>query len=515
MNSKVLKNNRTGKSLFNLIFGIISKIVSLIFPFVIKTVIIYKIGAEYIGLNTLFTSILSVLSLTELGIGSAMIFYMYKPLEDKDYTQVGKILNFYKKIYFFIGLIVLIIGLCLMPFLKFLIKGEIPSTINLYILYSVFLIDTLISYFLFAEKKAIIEADQRIGVDNIIITICNTIMYVVQIISLVCIKNYYAYIIFVPINTTIISIVRAIYTKKKYAYIKEEGDLTNEEKKFIFDKVKALIGHKIGTVITLSVDSIVISGFLGLSALTIYSNYYFILNSVLGLVNIIYFSISSSIGNSLIANSKEHNLLLFNNLNYLNSFVIGICAVLLTSLFQPFMKLWVGEELMFEDHMVFLFTLYFVTMVMRKITLTFKDAAGLWKEDWYKPYIGIAFNLILNIVLVNVIGIEGVLISTIVMMLFIYFPIEGFVVFKNIFHTTSKKYFIKQIYVFTSIMLTCFLSFYVCSLIIVQDVAQLFLNAFLAILIFTIVYLISTFWFSETRTILNKLKTFRRKDEKN
>ena len=479
-----MKNtNRTKKSIKNIFFGLTFRISSIIFQFIIKTAIIWTLGAEYLGLNSLFNSILVMLSLSELGIGSALVYNMYKPITEKDDKKVCALLNTYKICYRIIGIVILIIGILILPFLKYFINGEIPNGINIYLLFIIYLINTVSSYLLFAYKNAILEATQNNGIENLIKTLINIFMYLLQILFLFTTHNYYLYIIIMPIATIVLNLVRSKKVDEMYPQYKCSGKLKKEEIKNIFKKTGSLIGHKIGTSIITSADSIVISAILGLEVLAIYSNYYLIITSLITFVTIFYTSITAGIGDSIIQDEPKKVEKNFNTLVFVNNWIVGFCTICLLCLYQPFMKLWMGKEMMFNFNIVILFSIYFYTWIIRRIGLTYKDAAGLWEPDFWKPYIGIVVNLITNIILVNLIGVAGATLSTIIIMVVIYFPWETAVIYKYIFKSSPKRY-ITKITIFT--ILTIFLAaltYYLTTLISIEGIIGLALKAIICVII--------------------------------
>lgn len=206
--------NRTKKSLENIIFGMINRFVLMIFPFIVKTILIKQLGAEYLGLNNLFSSILQVLSLSELGVGTAMVYSMYKPMAENDKPTLCALLNLYHKFYTVIGFIILGLGIIILPFLDKLISGSYPKDINLYVLYLIYLINTVLSYFLFAYKKSLLEASQQNSIESKINTVASVLMYICQIFALILTKNYYVFAIFLPLSTLFINLMRNILVSK-------------------------------------------------------------------------------------------------------------------------------------------------------------------------------------------------------------------------------------------------------------------------------------------------------------
>ena len=497
---------RTKKSLENIFFGLINRFVLMIFPFAVKTILIKKLGTEYLGLNNLFSSILQVLSLSELGVGTAMVYSMYKPMAENDNATLCALLNLYKKLYRIIGCVILTLGVLIMPFLDKLIKGSYPADINLYLLYLIYLANTVLSYFLFAYKKSLLEADQQNSIESRINTVASIGMYIGQIIALLTTSNYYVYSILLPLSTLFINIFRNIVVSQKYHDIICKGKMNADFIKDIYKKVGALVGHRIGTTVITSADSIVISAFLGLHVLAVYSNYYYILSSLIAVVTIFYTATTASIGNSLILADSQKNYTDFMTFTFLNNWLVGWFAICLICLYQPFMKLWMGEHLLFPFHMVVLMALYFYAWLSRRIGLTYKDAAGLWCEDFWKPYIGAVVNVVTNILLVNWIGIEGVVISTIIVMAFIYFPWETKVLFTKLFPFDIKEYCIKYYgyAVVTIIVAAC--TYWLCSFITFEGIGGLVCKGLLCVFIPNALFGVMYFRTAEFREALHRVK---------
>lgn len=444
-----MKIERTKNTVRNIVFGSIYRIINIILPFISRTVILYIMGTQYLGLSSLFTSILSFLSLTELGIGGAMIFSMYKPIAQNDCKTICGVLNLYKRLYGIIGSIVLGLGLLIMPFLKIIVKETLPDGMNIYVLYIVYLINSVLSYWLFAYKNALLQAHQRDDINSKIASIITPLSYAVMLVVLFLTKNYYAYVIWLPIFTIITNIVRSSYVDKNFPNLKPEGEISKELKKSIAKKVQALIGTKLNTVVLNAADNIVMSAFLGLTVIAMYGNYYYIMSSIIGFLGICYSAMTAGLGNSLATETVEKNYNDFKKLSFMNAWLVGWCTVCLICLYQPFMHLWVGEELMFPFYVVLEIGLYFYIYQIRKIPVTYKDAAGIWWEDRYRPYVSMLVNLVFNIVLVQVIGISGIILSTVISLL-VSIPWENYTIFKYVFHRSSKEYYGKMFgYVFT------------------------------------------------------------------
>ncbi len=457
-----MRIERTKNAVRNTVFGVLYKIIGIILPFASRTAILYVLGEKYLGLSSLFTSILSFLSLAELGMGAAMVYSMYKPIAQNDKKTLCALLRLYKKLYNIIGCIILGAGLALLPFLDKIINDTVPEDINLHLLYLLYLGNTVLSYFLFAYKHSILQAHQRNDIDSKIGMVLSPLSYVLMLGALFLTKNYYAYAIWLPIFTVITNIIRLIYVNKHYPDLKAEGEVEPELKKSIRKKVAALIGTKLNTVVLHSADNLVMSAYLGLTAIAMYGNYYYIMSSIMGFLGICYTSMTAGLGNSIATETVEKNYNDFKKFSFINSWIVGWCTVCLVCLYQPFMKIWVGDDLMFPFYMVILFAVYFYVYQIRKIPVVYKDAAGIWWEDRFRPYVCMVVNLVLNIILVNFIGIAGIVIST-VFSLAISIPWENYTIFKAVFDRSSKEYYFKMLYSLVTTVVAGAVTYFVCS----------------------------------------------------
>ena len=363
-----MKIARTKNTVRNIVFGTILRIVNIFLPFVSRTVILYVLGTQYLGLSSLFGSILSFLCLAELGVGGAMVYTMYKPIAENDTDTIRALLNLYKKIYRIIGTVILVLGLCLLPFLTKIIHGDIPEDTNIYVLYLIYLINAVLSYWLFAYKNALMQAYQRTDLDSKIALFITPVSYIVMLGCLFLTRNYYFYIIWLPIFTILTNILRCVVVNKQFPGLEPKGEVSKELKKSITKKVTALIGTKLNTVVLNAADNIVMSAFLGLTVIAIYGNYYLIMSSIIGFLGICYSAMTAGLGNSLQTETLEKNYKDFEKFSFINSWLVGWCTVCLVCLYQPFMRIWVqDEELMFPFVLVLEFALYFYVYQIRKI----------------------------------------------------------------------------------------------------------------------------------------------------
>ena len=453
-----MRINKTKSAVKNISFGILNKILAILFPFVIKTIIIYKLGVEYLGLNSLFSSILNILNFAEIGFGTAIVFSMYKPLAEDDTESVCALLNFYRKIYRIVGIVVVGFGLLTTPFLPYLINGDHPADINLYLLYLIYLFNNVCGYFFFAYKASLLSALQRNDISSIISSIINSLGYIVQIAVLFAFKNYYAYIIITPIATIANNLVVGYITKKKYPEYTCKGKISPEQSKEIKNKVFGLMCHKVGSVVQSSIDNIAISDFLGLTILGVYNNYLYISSSIQSFITIITSSITAGIGNNIYKDSKENNYKLFINLNYLHVMIVSFCTMCLFVLYQPFMGIWDRVNDPLPTSVVILICLLFYVNNFRGACGVYREALGTWDKDKLRPLFITLVNLVGTIISAVLGSLEGIILSTIAGYLFVSYYWEVSVLYKVYFQRSKSEYFLKHL--FSQLYNPCLTTYY-------------------------------------------------------
>lgn len=482
-------DSRTKNSTRNIIAAAINRLVLLVLPFITRTILVKILGSEYLGLNGLFTSILNVLNLSELGFGTALVFSMYKPIAEGDNSKVCALLNLYRRIYTIIGVIIGTVGIIIMPFLPYMVKGGYPADINIYILYLMYLINVVVSYMFYAYKIAIFTAYQRSDVKSNISTVFNIIVYAIQILMLILFENYYAYILWLPLLTIVENLYTAKLANKLYPEIRCIGDITKEEKKVIKDHVKGLALQKFCGASRNSFDSIIISMYLGLVSIAIYSNYYYIMYSIHIFLYQIPNSIRASVGNSVSVETVEKNYSDFNKMNLLYMFISAVCGVCMLCVYQPFMALWMGGEMIFTDFTMILFCIYFIELSFSDIISLYKDGAGLWWKGRYRTLIEALLNLILNFVFGWLWGVNGILIATIISMAIMGLGYAGWINFKYYF---TKDRFIdylrNQFELCITISMAGILSYVLCKTINTTGFYAIVVNSLISISVTIIMF---------------------------
>ena len=481
-----MSDSRTKNATRNIVYGVIGRIVSLILPFTTRTIVLYLLGTSYLGIGTLFSSILGFLNLAELGLGSAIAYSMYKPVAENNTEMVCAILLYFRRLHRVIGMVILLVGLLMMPFLDNFIKGETPTNINIYILYSIYLLNSVLSYLWAGYKQSLFASHQRLDISSKVFMIVNVFIHFTQILVLLLSKNFYIFA-FVPIAGTLISnITIAVLTKKMYPELYCTGELSNGMKQGIRKNISGLIGTKLNSIVVHSADSIVISAFLGLKLTAQYGNYYFIINSLTGFIVVLFSSLTSSVGNKIALDSMDNNYQLFRKLSFINAWIVGWCSICLVCLYQPFMEMWVGRELMFDFGFAILMALYFYMYQIQKTILIYKDAAGLWYVDRFRPYFSMIINIVGNILLVQMIGIYGVALSSIIAFL-ISIPWINHVLFKNLFMLQSWKNLLDTLKYFAITATTTAVTYAIC-LISVEGPLGLMQRMLICILVPNLVF---------------------------
>ena len=400
----------------NIVFGQIGNLVTQLLGFVLRSVFIAHLGDTLVGVNSLYTSILSVLSMAELGIGTALNYSLYKPVANKDYEKIKSYMLFYKKSYRIIGLVIAGIGLAISPFLPYLVKQPDGVTVrDLTLYYFIFLFNTVSTYFV-AYKYSLVNAEQKNYIQTNIITITKMITVSLQIVVILATGNFYAYLLTAAAVELLQKIYVSHYLNRLYPYLKDKKvkKLTKEETGEVVTKTKALVLHKVGDVARLQTDSMIISGFINVTVNGFVDNYNMIMNSAANVVNIIFNSVLSSFGNLIATESKDRQYELFKVYRFAASWIYGFAAVGFAILLTPFITLWVGEERTLAFSVVGCILIDFYFKGERIVLSNFKTAAGVFEQDKYLALIQGVVNLIISIVLVVKIGLVGVYIGTIV-----------------------------------------------------------------------------------------------------
>lgn len=443
MNSK----SRTQNAIMNAMANVGGQVVTLILNFLTRIVFIKVFGENYLGINGLFSNILSVLSLAELGVGSAMIYSMYQPIAEKDYKKLSALVNYYRKLYQVIATFVAIIGLLLVPFLKYLVNIEADIG-NVTIYYLLYLLNTVSSYFM-VYKTAILTADQK----NYIIKICSVVTISIQFVVLtivgVLFKNYYVYLTlqigFSIMNNYICSKI----AEKKYPFILDKIELEKEEKKNIWSSILSMFSYQIGNVILNNTDNILISVLVSTVIVGFYSNYSMIVAAIATFLQLVFTSLQASIGNLAAEGEQERQYQVFEIIQFMSFWATSFCCVSFAVLFQDSISILYGDYYLLDFKVVLICVFNFYIQFIMYPIYCYRSTVGLFKQTKWVMLFTSLINLILSIFLGRIWGLYGILVATGISRLLSNFWYEPLKLYQLYFKKPIVKYVRKQLlYVF-------------------------------------------------------------------
>ena len=473
-----VKLERTKNAARNIVFDGMFEMVNMLFPFVIRSVMLHVLGTEYLGLNGLFKSLLTFLNLAELGVGSAMVFSMYKPIAEDDAPAICALLRLYRTLYRIIGLAIAAVGLLLLPALHVFIKDELPVGMNLYVLYLMNLGNTVLTYWLFAYKSSLLQAHQRRDAISKVGLAVRLTEYTLKILILVCWRNYYLYLAVQLLCQIAVNLLTAVCASKMYPRYVPKGKLPKEKTFDIFRRVRDLFTSKLSATVFDAADTLVISAFMGLTVLAVYQNYYFIITALRMMLVVILNACMAGVGNKLVMDSKEANYRDLERITLLFSWLLGVSTSMLLCLYQPFMRLWMGGDNLLGTGLVICFAVYYYSMGSNKLINMFKDSAGIWKTDRWRPLTAALVNLGLNLATVRWLGLYGVLLSSVVSIVLIQIPWLIRNLFREVFPRASRGRYVRLFCALTAVaLLSSAASWFVCGLFSLSVWPALALNA--------------------------------------
>ena len=447
--------NRTAKSIRNSSVALIGQILSILMSFITRTIFLRVLGAEFLGVNGLFTNVLYILSFAELGIGTAIIYALYKPIAEYDYKKISALMNLYEKAYKLIALFIGIVGLVLVPFLDVFIKEQ-PTVSHLQFIYVLFLTNSMISY-LFAYKRSIIIASQNSYVNSLNNILFLFIQNLLQIAVLLIFGNYVLYLIVQLVSTFLSNLTVSRKADKLFPYLKENKDesVDIETKKKLKKNVMAMISHKIGSVIVSGTDNLLISAFVGVYWVGLYSNYVLIVATLKAIITQVMDAITASVGNLTVTESSNKSYQVFNRIFFVNYLIAGFCSIALYNLMNPFINLWIGPNYQLKDIVVVLIILNFYIIVMRKTAIIYINTYGLFWEIKWKSLVEAFIHLFVSLILLQYfkLGVMGVLLGTTISNVLTNLWWEPYVVYEIKFHISIVRYFIKYLmYTFVALL---------------------------------------------------------------
>ena len=439
------QKSRTANTTYNLLTGFASEFFMYILNFVSRTVFVHVLGSEYLGISGLFSNILTMLSLADLGIASAINYRLYKPIAQGDTERIKELVKYFKKVYCVIGWVMFALGLCVIPFLKFLIKDyETFSVLGISapLIFIIYLLQSVSTYWFFAYKTSVLKADQKEYVLNIASYGTTLFAYLVEIVTLVLTKDFTIYISVVIITNILQNFVYAKIADYYCPYINEdtEKELSKSEKKEIFKDCKAITMFSLSAVILKATDNIVLSAFIGLSIVGLYSNYLMIYNMCKKIIKKTLRAMQASLGNLFARVNGEIKQKYFNIINYVTVLFGGTISVSVAALMDEFITVWIGEKYIIADPFSILIALEIYTIALKINLEMVRETVGLFQKMKWRPVVSVVLNLTISITLVQHIGIYGVILGTLISEWTSTFLMDPYIIFKYGFLNAKDTY---------------------------------------------------------------------------
>jgi O-antigen/teichoic acid export membrane protein len=435
------EKTRAEYSVRNTSAALVGQSVSILFGYVTRVVFTHTLSEGYVGVNGLFSDILSVLSLSELGISTAIIYALYRPIAEGDIKKQQSLMRMYQNCYHVVALVVLIAGLCVIPFLPVLIKDgdEVGHVTFIYLLY---LSNSVLSY-LYIYKRSLIEAHQLSYITEIYRSAFLVLQNVVQIILLVTTHNFILFLLVYIACTIGNNVMVSRKADKLYPFLKEKQvePLPKKERQGIFRHIRAMMMHKIGNVVVNNTDNLILSSMVGFLSVGRYSNYYLLIGSISQLIWQVFKGINASVGNLGATQGKEQVSRVFYASFFVGQWMYGWAAIALFELLDPFVEISFGKQYVFEQSIVFVLCLNFYLAGMRQASVVFRDSLGLFWHDRYKPVIESAINLVASVILTYYYGTIGVFLGTMISTVTTSLWVEPYVLYRYHLKEPLHRYF--------------------------------------------------------------------------
>ena len=436
------QHSRTRNVLTSSVVGVTCNLLNNVIGFVYRSVFLQVLSAAYLGIAGLFGDVLTILSLTELGISSAIVFRFYEPIGRGDVQKVGQLMHFYRKVYRIIAGVILVLGISLVPFLDFFIKdpGEVPQDVNLRLVYILCLLQTMSTY-LFAYRQSLLSADQKQYLLSLFSAGTTLFRYAFQLFTLWLWRDY-TLTLAISIGATLLcnALLHWCIGRSYREVFSRQTPLPKGEQSQILKDTKATMLHKIGGTVLLATDNIVLTKYVGLTVTGLYSNYSMIFTAITSMVIQALGSCTASLGNARTQLDTDARYAVYRRLLFLNFWVAGVTATCLFGLANDFIALWVGPEMKLDLFVVSVLCVNFYIQNSRQITGSFSNASGLFVKDRLRPLLESALNLVISIVLVQRMGIAGVFLGTVFSALLTVFWREPYILYRYEFKTSTADY---------------------------------------------------------------------------
>lgn len=440
------EKSRTEYSARNTTVAMLARVIAILMGFVTRVVFTHTLSEDYVGINGLFTDILNVLALSELGIGTAITYALYKPIAEKDIEKQKSLMLLYKRFYRLVAGIVLLAGLLVIPFMDILIKNQ-PKVDHLILLYVMYLANSVISY-LFVYKRTLVDAYQLSYIGVLCQTIFLVLQNIIQIIVLFTTRNFILFVAVLLLCTLGNNLSISMKADRMYPFLKDKNvqTLPKEEKHGIYQNIKAMLMHKVGNVVVTNTDNLLLSALVGIVSVGIYSNYFLVIGSVRQVLNQAFQGITASVGNLGVEESKERVKRIFDAAFFIGQWLFGFAAICLYELLTPFVELSFGSQYVFSIEITLVLCLNFYLTGMRQATLVFRDSLGLFWFDRYKSLIEAIINLVVSMIMGYFWGTIGIFIGTLVSTVSTSLWVEPYMLYKHRLQAPVRFYFIKYVW---------------------------------------------------------------------
>jgi len=439
----VAEKSRTEYSAKNTSVAMTARVIAILAGFFTRVVFTHTLSEEYVGINGLFTDILNVLALSELGVGTAITYALYKPIAEKDIEKQKSLMRMYRNFYRWVAGIVLAAGLLVIPFMDVLMKNK-PQVEHLVFIYLMYLMNSVLSYLLI-YKRTLMDAHQLSYIGVLYQTCFLILQYVLQIAVLLWTKNFILYVSLLIICTIVNNFSISRKADRMYPYLKEKNvqPLPEEERKDIFQNIRAMLMHKVGNVVVSNTDNLLLSSLVGIISVSCYSNYYLIIGSVRQVLNQMFQGITASVGNLGVEESRERIKKIFEASFFVGQWMFGLAAICLYELLNPFVEISFGANYVFDKQITLILCLNFYLTGMRQATLVFRDTMGLFWYDRYKSLAEALINLIVSLILGKYMGTAGIFLGTMISTITTSLWVEPLMLYKHRLKESARPYFVR------------------------------------------------------------------------
>lgn len=436
----------------------ISQVIAIIFQFINRTVFINYLGFELLGISSTLTSVLSTLSLAELGFSAMIVFRLYKPLHEKDYPVVNDLMNIFKTVYVCLGIFFVIATAALCPFVGIILNG-VNIDKDIYIIFILMGINIAFTYFM-AHKRVVFYADQQDYISKMIDSSINVVFSVLKIFVIVKTSNFIIYLVLTIIQNIVTNSMISIIGKRKYPFL-HHSRLNKGLFGSIIGDIKNVFSAKIAGYIYASTDNLVISAFINTISVGRFVNYTIVTANIKLLVNSIVNPIAPFIGNHLVTeNNDQSKVKMLNLITHVRFIIAMIVIVPICVLLQDFVIEWTGTEYAFSQGVVYLLCIDLFIHIVHSSCCDYINGAGLFKQERNIEIIGAAINIIFSIALVKELGVIGVLLGTVISQS-VFWLGRSIIVFKLCFEYNwewFKNYWMKNVTFISSFIVAVVMS---------------------------------------------------------